>query len=220
MGSALRRWRGGQGRRPCRPRAGPVAGAGAARGFVAKGEAFDGDFLRAATGKIGWRCRVVVAGDPVPVALANDPHKVITEDCRHFGGSVFIMKAVAEADDHLGVVICQNAFEPRQRRSGVVWRQHPPAPGISRPLFQMQVGDDQDRFRRPPQDAAGIGYQNGTRDMDRGNRFISRGIGHQGHRCHVLPSPLRGSLLSQSLCQIRYPAGIRLMPPETPRRSP
>ena len=114
------------------------------------------------------RARVVVAGDPDPVAAGHqrgEPRGVGLGQ-RRAGRAV--VEAVAEADDGGGRQLGDLAGQPVQGLGGLVGRQQrAAAPGQPLGLAEVQVGDAEQPLGRPPERAGGAGGQDGAGEDDR-----------------------------------------------------
>ena len=111
-----------------------------------------------------WR-RIMIAGDPDPVAAdlqIGDAGPVVAGETLM---CLAVMKAVAERDHSAGIVVRDHGGKPLQGRNRVERRQEGAARGEARPLFQMQVGDDEQALRVPHQRTGEIDPQRGPGDV-------------------------------------------------------
>ena len=116
--------------------------------------------------EIGRQRRIVIAGNPDPVA----PHLECRDSIAIGRGQplmgIAVVKTVAECNHHARVMPCDDGSEPAQRRHRVVGRQQHAAGGETGAFFQMQIRDDQQAFFFPEQRAGEIGDQGHTCDGD------------------------------------------------------
>ena len=164
------------------------------RRFVPEHQPADGERLDRIAGQAGRRLRIVVAGDPEPVAAGHQRGEIDADGVGQARRAVAIVKAVAEADDDPRAVVIDHRLQPEQRRRGVVRRNEHAAPRQRRAFFEMQVGDAEQPERR------GNTARRGGRTAPSRRRSRSaaawaspaRNIGSAFTAC--CPSPLRSGL--------------------------
>ena len=133
---------------------------------MAKRNRADADFAGDDAAEIGRQCRIVIAGDPDPVAARlQRRHGVAVRRGQPLMGGA-IVKTVAERDHHAGIVARDHGRKTAQRRRGVVRRQQHAARGKARAFFQMQIGNDEQVLLFPEQGAGGIGKQRDAGDIE------------------------------------------------------
>ncbi len=112
--------------------------------------------MEAATDAVG-RFRVVIAGDPDPLAPSLERGQRGAVRRRDPPGSVSVVETVAERDHHARRIAGDESRDPRERPARIIWRQQDAARREARAFFQMQVGDREDTFLRPVERARAVG---------------------------------------------------------------
>ena len=171
------------------------------RRLVAEGQRADRQRLDRVAGQAGRRLRIVVAGDPEPVAPRHHRRKIEPHPARQARCALAVMKTVAEADDNSRPVVVDHRLEPQQRRHRVVGRHQHAAPRQRRALFEMQVGDAEQAEVREKERAAAVAERGlaGHRDL-RGMGRARKKYRFRPSHCLpllsrlVFPSPLRSAL--------------------------
>jgi hypothetical protein len=147
--------------------------------FVAKNQAANRKRSAKAAADAGGWIGVVISGKPDPIAPTLQPRKRRSIARSHAGGTLTVMKAVAERDHRTRGKTRNHDCYSCQGRCGIVRRQQNAARGKARSFLQMQIGDDEDPFLGPIQRAVAI----------HGDRHVS----DRDFRCRCL---LSGSRLS------------------------
>jgi hypothetical protein len=106
-----------------------------------------GDIAR----KPSRRCSVVVAGEPEQGSSPRENLEPRVIACCQALLTSTIVKAVTKKNDHPRGKTLDLRFEPGERFSGVVRRQHLTATGERRTFFEMQIGHDQYGLGLEPQ---------------------------------------------------------------------
>ena len=101
--------------------------------------------------------RIVIAGNPDPVAPRLQRAENLAVGRRQPLMRVAIVKTVAERDHGFRIEARDHRAEPAQRSDGVVRRQQHAAHREARAFFQMQIGDDEQPLVFPVQRAGEIG---------------------------------------------------------------
>ena len=103
--------------------------------------------------------RIVIAGDPQPVASglhrAQRPHVVRQQA----GGGGTVVETVAERHHTARVETLHHRGKPAQRGGRVVRRQEDAARGVGGAFLEVQVGHDQHVLVRPVKRAGRIGHE-------------------------------------------------------------
>jgi uncharacterized protein (TIGR02186 family) len=99
----------------------------------------------------GGRVRIMVAGDPDPLASALKRAQTASVIVAETGRAGSIVKAVAKTNHLFRLITCDDLAEPRERRTGVVRRQKLSGSRKARSLLQMQVSDAEEPCVRPVQ---------------------------------------------------------------------
>src|SRR5690606_8573656 len=116
------------------------------------------------------RRRVVISGDPEPVAPGDEGREAASLGGAQPRCGIAVMEAVTEADDAARTMPREHLFKAVERRRGVVGRQHRAVPRIARRLLEVEVGDDDGFSCRPDERAARVGEKRGRGELERGTR--------------------------------------------------
>src|ERR1700674_4049430 len=133
--------------------------------LVAGGKGADPEHLVGAAAD-AVHVRVVVAGEPDPVAAALQCGKVRAVLLGETAGPLAVMEAVAERDQRLRGKARDHVGKAQERRRSVVGRQQLAARCKARALLEVQIGDDEDFLFRPVERAGGIGRETGAGELD------------------------------------------------------
>ena len=170
--------------------------------IVTQRDSGDGDVSNDVSSKRPVDFGIVVAGDPDPVAVLLQNVQCLDVARVHAGSGAGIVQAVAERDDRFRLIVIDERRELVQRFARVIGRQHLTARGKRRPLFEMQVGDDQRLFAWPVERAGLVGEECLAANRQRLVGEILKPDAFRLQHAHAQISPI-ASLISTSAASRR-----------------
>ncbi len=137
---------------------------------MTEGERADGEGGNAGAGEVAGEVPIVVAGDPDPIAAGLQSGERGAVPRRQSTGATVVVEAVAQGHHGAGLEARDQRSKPGKGLAGIVGRQHLPAAGEGRTLFEMEVGNGEQTLVRPPQRALAEGFENDAHYADERRR--------------------------------------------------